>query len=378
MPGLRQLIPIVVVAAVVCLTALSPPPARAADPGPELRRTMFGLTGWTFPKRREVRTLSRRGLRSWRAILDWDGAERRRGRWTWLGYDRLVARLASRQLSPVFLLTGCPSWACHRGGLGPPRTAEAKAAWAEFVRRAVRRYGNGGSFWRARPRLRYRPVGYWQVLNEINGRDQWPHPSAAAYAALLRRTAAAIRASDPSSRVVLGGLGENMTQRLRTYLPDLYRQPGFAASIDVVAVEGYSPRPRDVARIMRTTRRIMRQFGDLAKPVWITEMSWATGGGPHPFVTTRRLQARKLRRAYDLLLACRDHWNLKRVFWFSHRDRPVARGQADYWGNHNGLLTAGGRWKPAMRVFLHYVRKRLPRSHRTSCRAAARAAHARL
>jgi hypothetical protein len=374
MPALRLFIPI---AAVLCLMALAPPPARAADPGPQLRRGMFGLTGWAFPKRREVRSLSRRGLRSWRVILAWDGAEPRRRHYTWLGYDRLVARLVSRRVSPMFLLTACPDWACHRNGLGPPRGAGAQAAWATFVGAAVRRYGTGGIFWRAHPRLRYLPVRYWQVLNEINGKEQWPNPSPAGYASLLKRTAAAIRAADPSSSVVLGGLGENMTIRLRPYLSRLYAQPGFARAVDVVAVEGYSPRPRDVARIMRTTRQVMRRFGDLGKPVWITEMSWATGGGPHPFVTTRRLQARKLRRAYDLLLACRDRWNLKRVYWFSHRDRPVQRGGGDYWGNHNGLLTARGRWKPAMRTFLHYVRKRLPRSHRTGCRGAARAAHAR-
>lgn len=375
MRALRLLIPL---AAVVCATTLLPAPARAADPGPQVRRGMFGLTGWSFPPRGEVRSLSRRGLRSWRVILAWDGAEPSRGRHTWLGYDRLVARLVSRGISPMFLLTGCPSWACHRGGLGPPRTDSARSAWSQFVFDSVKRYGNGGSFWRAHPGLPYRPVAYWQVMNEINGGEQWPHPSAAAYAALLRRTAAVIRYADPGSKVVLGGLGEKMTIWLRSFLTDLYRQPGFAQAVDVIGVEGYSPRPRDVARILRTTRRIMARFGDLGTPVWITEMSWATGGGRHPFVTTRRLQARKLHRAYDMLLACRAHWNLQRVYWFSHRDRRVSRGASDYWGNHNGLLSWSGRWKPAMRMFTHYVRRRLPHGHRTSCRAAARAAHARV
>ena len=191
----------------------------------------------------------------------------------------------------------------------------------------------------------------------------------------LRRTAAAIRAADPSRLVVLGGLGEKMTIYLHPYLSELYRQPGFARDFDVIGVEGYAPRPRNVARILRTTRRIMRRNGDLAKPVWITEMSWATAGGRHAFVTTKRGQARRLRRAYDMLLACRNRWNLQRVYWFAHRDRPRPAGALDYWGYHNGLLTLSGRWKPAMRSFLHYLRKRLPRrGHRTTCRRAARAA----
>ena len=134
-----------------------------------------------------------------------------------------------------------------------------------------------------------------------------------------------------------------------------------------MAVEGYAPRPRDLRRILRTTRRTMRRFGDLAKPVWITEMSWATGGGPHAFVTTERGQARRLRRAYDLLLACRRRWNLGRVYWFPHRDRP-ADPWGDYWGNHNGLIATDGRWKPAMRTFLRYLRHRPPRVRTPGCR----------
>jgi hypothetical protein len=320
---------------------------------------MFGLTSWTFPTRREVRSVSRRGLRRWRVILAWGDIEPSRGRYNWSGFDTLVQRLNSRGVEVMFLLAGCPVWACHRGGLGPPRTPSATAAWLRFVAAAVQRY---------------RSVHYWQVMNEINGRDQWPNPSASDYARLLKRTSRAIRGADSGARVVLAGLGEKMTIYLRPYLSALYQQPGFAADVDIVAVEGYAPRPRNVARILRTARRIMRRHGDQAKPVWITEMSWATGGGRHAFVTTRRGQARRLRRAYDMLLACRARWNLQRVYWFAHRDRPVPAGTRDYWGNHNGLLTLHGRWKPAMRSFLAYLRKRLPRGHRTTCRRAYRAA----
>jgi hypothetical protein len=181
-------------------------------------------------------------------------------------------------------------------------------------------------------------------------------------------TAAAIRGTDPSARVVLAGLGEKMPVWLRDYLPELYRQPGFAGDFDVMAVEGYAPHPRNLRRIFRVTRGTMRRFGDLAKPIWITEMSWATGGGPHAFVTTERGQARRLRRAYDLLLACRRGWNLRRVYWFPHRDLPADAG-GDYWGNHNGLIAADGRWKPAMSTFLRYLRHRPPRGRASGCRS---------
>jgi polysaccharide biosynthesis protein PslG len=355
------------------MSATAGAPAQAADPGPEARRAFFGLGGWSFPTSGEATRLSRRELRSWRTTLAWRDVEARRGRYDWSGFDNLVGRLATRRIRLIFTLAGCPEWACHRNGHGPPRTAAARSSWTAFVSAAVLRYGNNGSYWRKHPWVPYRPVRHWQVMNEINGRDQWPRPSAAAYAALLRPTAAAIRAADPGAQVILGGLGEKMTVWLRSYLAGLYRQPGFAASVDVVAVEGYSPNPRDIVRILGTTRRIMRASGDLATPVWITEMSWATGGGRHAFVTSGRSQAKKLHLAYDMLLACRSRWNLQRVYWFPYRD-PRNVSAADYWGYHNGLVTAGGRPKPALHTFVRYLRKRLPHGHRTSCTRASRAA----
>jgi hypothetical protein len=303
-------------------------------------------------------------------VLFWEGVERQRGRFDWRGSDSLVSSLASQRISTFFMLYGCAKWGCHGG---KPTTASARSAWAAFVRAAVQRYGSGGSFWRAHPELPYLPVRHWQVWNEQN--QDGAFPNASVYAALLHRSAQAIRATDPDSWVVLGGLGEKQTVWLRDYLPRLYSVPGFAQDFDVMAPEGYAVRPKHIAGILRTTRRIMRRFGDRGKPLWITEMSWSTGGPRFPFTTTKRGQARNLRLSYDLLMACRRRWNLQRVYWFGLRDeRPHG---ADYWGYHNGLMTRAGRWKPAMRTFVRYLRGRLPRGHRTTCRRAARAARAR-
>jgi hypothetical protein len=95
--------------------------------------------------------------------------------------------------------------------------------------------------------------------------------------------------------------------------------------------------------------------GDGAKPIWVTEMSWATGGPPHPFVTTEAYQALKLRRAWDTLLACRGRWDLQRVYWFGWKDRAVPAGGTDYWGYHNGLLRLDGTAKPALAASDEYV-----------------------
>jgi hypothetical protein len=341
-------------------------PADPAGAGRKVPRGLFGYSGWEFPSEQEISVLSREGLRSWRVTVSWADVERDRGVYAWSGYDQLVASLTSRRIRLLFTLTACPRWACD--GPGPPRTPEANSAWQAFVANAVRRYGAGGEFWRDHPELPHRPVRYWQIMNEVNGEDQWPNPSAADYAAFLKQTTATIRSADPLSRVVLAGLGEKMTIWLRSYLPALYRQPGFAGDFDVMAIEAYAPRPQDIPRIFRTTRRAMRRGGDLAKPVWITEMSWATGGGSHAFITSLGGQEQKLRRAWNMFLACRKRWNLKRVFWFPHRDLRPPAGATDYWGYHNGLITVDGGWKPAFRTSFRYLHRRLPGGHRAANR----------
>ncbi|HLM09708.1 MAG TPA: hypothetical protein VK307_08355 [Thermoleophilaceae bacterium] len=365
MPAVRHLTALLI-AALAALLAVPPAASAAPVASREQRQEMFGLGGWLWPTDQEIATLSARGLRSWRVTFPWSDVEPQRGRHDW-GYDGLLLKLARHGVEATLTLTECPDWACNYAG--PPRTAAARAAWVDFVRAVVRRYGPSGSLWRQHPEVRARPVVYWQVLNEVNGPDQWgAPPSAAGYAAFLKLTASAIRGADPQAKVVLAGLPEKMAAWLRDYLPALYVQPGFARDFDVMAVGGYARQPRDLRRILRVTRRTMGRNGDAAKRVWITEISWATGGPSHPFVTSERGQAKRLRRAYDLLLACHRRWNLGRVYWFSHRDKRPPPGVPDYWGFHNGLMGTDGRWKPAMSTFLRYVRERPLRVRAAGCR----------
>jgi hypothetical protein len=265
------------------------------------------------------------------------------------GYDRVMRAAAANHIELLVTLTGCPAWACPQGG--PPSAPAALAGFRTFARDAVRRYGHGGSLWRGR---RADPVVYWQVLNEVNGADQWPHPSPAAYARVLAATAATIRQTDRGARVVLGGLAEKMTIWLRSYLPGLYRVRGFARSFDVMAVEGYSVRPGDPAHILTMTRSIMRRFHDSRKPIFVTEMSWATGGPPFPFITSPAGQAADLLMSWRELDACRSRWNLRRVYWFSYGDM-ASPPATDYWGYHDGLVDLFGSPKPAFYAFERFL-----------------------
>jgi hypothetical protein len=112
----------------------------------------------------------------------------------------------------------------------------------------------------------------------------------------------------------------------------------------------------------------MVEAGDASRPLWVTEIGWATGGPPHPFAVDEATQADYLRTAWDLMLACRERWNLQKVMWFAYTDiDPAALGEPDYWGVHNGLLRRDASAKPAYAAFLEYLAPSLPAGRAESC-----------
>jgi polysaccharide biosynthesis protein PslG len=334
--------------AVVAVVILSPSDTAAARP--DAPPVVFAAGDWAFPSPATLAQLHRAGLRTWRLTMSWSDVSAKRGTADFSGYDAVMRAAAANRIEMMVTLTGCPAWACPRGG--PPKSGAALRDFQAFTRRAVRRYGHRGSLWGGHPK---RPVVYWQVFNEVNGADQWPHPSPKGYAKVLRATATTIRRADRRAKVVLAGLGEKMTIWLRRYLPALYRRPGFKRSFDVMAPEGYAVHAHDTARILTKTRAIMRRYHDLGTPMFVTEMSWATGGPRFPFVVSPASQARRLQVSWRELAACRARWKLRRVYWFSYQD-VAAPPSRDYWGFHNGLLDVGGRPKPAFAAFKRFLR----------------------
>jgi hypothetical protein len=298
--------------------------------------------------------------------LDFGAVAATQGRRDFSGYDGLVVRAARADVTILFTLTGCPAWACPTGAA--PTAGAALTAWKGFVAAAVARYGATGTVWTANPSVPRRPVTAWQVGNEVNGANAlWPTPDPVAYGTFLATTAASIRGADAGAKVVLSGLPEKMKIWMKDYLAALYRQPAFKASVDVIAVHGYAVAPADTARILDTARTIMLANGDGATPLWITEMSWATGGPPFPFLTTEAGQAANLRSAWDTQVACRGRWNLQRTYWYAYQDRALL-GAADYWGFHDGLLRLDGTAKPALAAFHEFTSgATLPGGRGTTC-----------
>ena len=347
----RRLLAVLLVALGVCVPAHG---ALAATPP----AGFFGLGNWSYPTASQSQQLGHAGLGSYRAGLPWDLVEHNQGTRNWYYVDTLMTQAAQDGYDVTLDINGCTVWACGATRV-PPTPGAQQDAFENFVAAAVARYGANGSFWAAHPQLTRRTVS-WQVWNEVNAGSDWPNPTPAAYAQLLALTSQTIKGVDPAATVVMSGLtefpGDSSGQTLTQFLTGLYQQPGFASSFDVAAVHGYAESPAGVVRILDTAHKIMVANGDADKPLWITEMGWASGGPAHSFTTDPAGQASDLSTSFDQLLACRSRWNLGRVMWFSINDAdPAAQGGSDYWGYHTGLLNTDDSPKPAYSAFTQYT-----------------------
>ncbi len=320
--------------------------ARRRGPGPEF----FGIQPFEPLSPGEAAALRSARVGTLRIVLAWPRVERSPGERNW-AYSDYQVNLAAREGIRTFpVLIGT---ALQPGNYaGPPiRSSSAVGGWARFVADAARRYGPGGEFWRLNPELRYLPVREWQVWNEqssIHGWDRLPSPGE--YAALVRTTSETLRAVDPETRVVLGGILPHRRDPsgipMRRFLREIYRQPDIKRHFDAVALHPYSPRPRKVLEFAQKLRKVMVRNRDRKTELILSEIGWSTGGTQGgKLATTETEQARRLSRSYRLLIRNRRALGLKRIVWLFLRDYD--RGGSDYWVYRMGLFDARRVAKPA-------------------------------
>jgi len=149
----------------------------------------------------------------------------------------------------------------------------------------------------------------------------------AAYTRLLIRTAATIRAIDPQAQIVLGGVNPFDT----TFLRGVAENGGWG-SFDVIAihpyVDPYGPEDGNLIAAADGVRAVAERYGQ--RPIWATELGWASGPGDRDAAGRTDEQA----QASYLVRSMLDLWQagVERIFWYSFKDDP---------GNPYGLLRAG-------------------------------------
>jgi hypothetical protein len=301
------------------------------------------------------------GVQILRQTFDWSTIEPLQGRFRLAQTDRFVLAAAKEGIAVLPILFDAPAWATGRNRppqtnvVDPPRNPETIAG---FARAMVGRYGPQGSLWRQHPGVDAVPVRNWQIWNEPNLPQYWrDRPDARAYARLLAAAYPAIHASDRDARVLSAGLPQSkLGVPFATYVRALYRA-GARQNFDVFALHPYSTTTGAVLGAVRRTRALMRRFGDNRKPVWITELGWASGGPASPFTFDPLSQAQLVATTIDALALERRALRIAGFVYFDWRDANPYPGRSDFWGLHTGLLENDGTAKPALAAFRDAVKR---------------------
>jgi hypothetical protein len=264
--------------------------------------------------------------------------------------DRIVELAAARRLSVLPVVLQAPAWAARfPGGFAAP-PADPRD-YARFVRALAERYGERGSYWRERPRLRRQALTEWQLWNEPTMPGFWlDQPFASDYVGLLRATRRELRQADPRARIVLAGLVYDSWDALE----QVYRAGG-RRWFDAVALHPFTRRPDDVLRILERNRIVMARHGDASKPLLLSELSWPSSLGLIPvrygYETDERGQARRLTRALRLLAAHRRRLGIRKVYWYTWLTRETSQSYPFDYAGLRHLQATRVRSKPALRAY---------------------------
>ncbi len=194
---------------------------------------------------------------SWvRADFSWSGVESPQGQWHFERLDKIVDETNKLGLQILPILDYDVPWASPAYKNLEP--------WLQYVKTVVERYKDR--------------IQYWEVWNEENLQGFWrEEPAGEKYAMLLKATYKAIKEIDPKLQVVYGGLAGVPADFFEKSL-----EAGAGNSFDVVNIHPYRGGLTTDQRIdlfaddINAFRKALKKFDLPERPIWITEMGWAT------------------------------------------------------------------------------------------------------
>jgi hypothetical protein len=262
------------------------------------------------------------GVKWSREEFQWARIEPRRGEYQWEFYDQLLATAKQHGIQ-VYAIVG------YWSGWTKPYTAEGIADYVHFLEALVRRYG---------PDIRQ-----WEIWNEPNI-FFWQGPKDL-YAELLKKSYDAVKAIDPQADV----LGLSTAGIDFDYIQHMLK---LDAPFDILTIHPYRRSLQDQAFLddLRKVSDLVRRPDGSARPVWLTELGWATYH-PHNTLkqdfapTTLRAQAELIARCYLLSIVSGIE---PRTFWYNFRND----GEDPFYFEHQmGIVDWQFRPKPAYRAY---------------------------
>lgn len=319
---------------------------------------------------------------------EWRRVEYEQASYDWSIKDRLMQLAHQYELDIYPMVLYPPEWAQAAppvpGHYSAHPAADHYQAYSDFVVASINRYGPGGN-----ASGNFRPIAYWEIWNEPNTAYFWsPEPDHAAYAELLKITAADIRAKHPEIVIVHGGLATADF----IWINEAYGGAGdtdleYAAAFDVlsvhpyfIALDGIDAGPREPGEIdddnpefaeigfigsiedpgyfpkVYNLRNLMAlRDPQPHKPIWITEVGFFVGED-HPAAATPAQQASLLQETVDYIIdnfgssPYLDHEHavgVDKVFWFNYEDYGSDTDMGSW-----GLITRDGNRRLSYDVFV--------------------------
>jgi hypothetical protein len=326
------------------VAGLASAPAQAAEKGvvPEIT---WGVDSQT--QDRIATHISDLGAKYVRLNISWsDWVEPNRGSYkssTLSYWDRAITLSRQAGAQVIIMIDESPSWARDTtNGNAPPRDVNEYARFAGYV----------ANRWRGQ-------VAAYEIWNEPNGGAYRVEPQQ--YGAMIKAAGPAIRAADPATKVMYAGTFTNDYG----YMESVYdRHPDLSNYFDIIGAHPYvwgigpdayyrDPNGRISPRTFagyRELRNTVRNRGGGDKPVWITEMGWATTSTGASWGVTPQAQAALLTQAYkcleqDPFVQVATTYNLRNN-WFSNN--------AENWDAQLGLMKTDWTRKPAYDSLKNY------------------------
>lgn len=326
----QRLLAFVVFASLIVLILQAPHPVPAA---PEqaiqpLDNAPFGINSHLASRYPDLHTMNlpadliQLSGAGWaREDLHWYRVQPDPYTWDWSFIDAAVQELVLRDIEIVGVIGHPPGWATPYTGDRADQIsfyAPDPQQFAAFSKALVQRYGNY--------------IKYWEIWNEPDHPAFWlPQPDAAAYARMLKLTSQAIRSVDPEAKILIGGINPYDTAFLQTVIDE-----GAWESFDILAVHPYvdpaSPEYGNLIASSDAVKALASKYG--TKPLWVTEVGWASGNGDRDESNTANAESQASYLVRSLLLLWQS--GAERIFWYTLKDDPH---------NPYGLIAYGDSYK---------------------------------
>ena len=292
---------------------------------------------------RTVRMAHEAGIVWAKQQFSWEEIEKRKNQFDWDKSDQIVANFEKHDLQIIARLDRPPAWARKDKNLAsaPPDNLND---YGDFIDAFVRRY-------RGR-------IHFIQVWNEPNIFPEWGNRPVdpAGYAALLQIAYTRAKAADPNIRILaaplaitLGELwapGDSQWRAMDDldYLAALYKA-GAKDYFDILSANAFGLRaspddPPDPKKLnfqrVALTRKVMEDFGDANKAVWINEYGW--NASPPDFDLDRLVWGRvteQQQAEYTVrgITDARTKWPWLGVFniWYFRQVGDLTPDRSDYY-----------------------------------------------